>query len=179
MLANKKLILAQLLRDGNIKALPSYVSPPVARNLRRFMQPYTAFADTYASKDRGITQSSLEEVASMHATVFDTDGVVPLISILIQRHPLRRIQRLGNSFTKLTIRDVVLVLALQGQQEAVSDAEQRVLKFVEHLVSKAVCSRCPGLSLRWKATDLRSSFPYRSPTASCKRPCRLTTPRPF
>lgn len=139
----KWLILVQLLREGTTKPLPRYTAAPVVRAVKRGCQAYHQFARNFTLPKRSKSEKELKELVESYDD-FTKDGTLPVVTLLVNSHlRTHRILRLGRTFERLRIRDVVELLELREDGEAEAAAAARALSEVQRLVSwTARCSHC-------------------------------------
>ncbi|EPQ27487.1 uncharacterized protein PFL1_05025 [Pseudozyma flocculosa PF-1] len=128
--AYKKLVLVQLLAHGQTSPPPRYTAQVVVRSFKQLGAAYTAFATAYEARDADCL-SRLEALVNQRAETFTQDCNFGLVFQCLELHRQRRIQRLGEVYSSLTLMDVAELLNIQGE-----DRERVVQAEVEALVSK-------------------------------------------
>lgn len=116
--------------------LPAFTSSSVARAISRQAQHYIDFAQKYASSNRAITDVELKSHLTSTSD-FESDQTLSILHFSIDQHRIRRIQRLGEIFKRLTIKDVVNVLGLGSAvgPDGTNRVEGQVAAEIQNLVS--------------------------------------------
>ncbi|KAN0065615.1 hypothetical protein ACQY0O_000741 [Thecaphora frezii] len=142
--AYKKLVLVQLLARGKTSPPPRYTSQMVIRTFQQTSSSsssgggsaYLLFAMAYESRERDCV-AELEAVVNEQAQWFTQDGNFGLVWQCLEMHRLRRMQRLAEVYSCLTLRDAADWLGIQGDQE---ERVRGVREDVETLVEKGWAS---------------------------------------
>lgn len=85
----------------------------------------------------------MESILRKYQENFETDRTLPILQNLISGFSRRRVQRLGETFEKLRLADIVTLLDLKGQDESREQAEVRLRADVEQMVRTDNGSRSP------------------------------------
>lgn len=135
--AYKKLLLVQLLANGKTSRLPKYTSQAVTRSYSMFISPYDQFVAAYERRGAKWTDE-LHRLAEEKHDAFEKDRNVGLVRRCVALHRQRRIQRLGQVYSALSLTDIAQKIGVEGD-----NAIQEVYGDVQEVVSGA--SRRNGL----------------------------------
>ncbi|GAC72856.1 COP9 signalosome, subunit CSN3 [Moesziomyces antarcticus T-34] len=128
--AYKKLVLVQLLADGKTSPVPKYTPQPVTRTYRTLAQPYLAFTAAYERYDAKAAPD-LHQIVDEKKDAFEKDRNLGLVRRCLALHRQRRIQRLADVYSALSLGDIAVMLELGG-----ADAVQTVHADVVDIVRK-------------------------------------------
>ncbi|SNX82295.1 related to cop9 complex subunit 3 [Melanopsichium pennsylvanicum] len=103
--AYKKLVLTQLLAHGQTTPVPKYTPQVVTRTFKQLAQPYLAFITAYESRDSKSAEAVLRAVEEKK-DAFDKDRNLGLVRRCVALHRQRRIQRLGQVYSALTLKNI-------------------------------------------------------------------------
>lgn len=141
--AYKKLVLVQLLADGKTSPVPRYTSQVVTRTFKQLAQPYLGFVAMYESRSPESAQE-LARLAEEKRDAFEKDRNTGLVRRCLALHRQRRIQRLGEVYSALSLERIASMIGAEG-----ADAIQAVYAEVQEIVSSSEVSPtfAPELSL--------------------------------
>ncbi|CDW96913.1 hypothetical protein [Sporisorium scitamineum] len=116
--AYKKLVLVQLLADGKRSPVPKYTPQAVTRTFKQLAQPYASFASAYERSD-ALNANDVFRIAEEKRDAFEKASLQ------------RRIQRLSNVYSALSLNDIAQRVGVEG-----ADAGQSVYADVQEIVRK-------------------------------------------
>ncbi|SPO22793.1 related to cop9 complex subunit 3 [Ustilago trichophora] len=128
--AYKKLLLVQLLADGKTSPVPIYTPPVVTRTFKQLAQPYLAFVSAYESR-KPKAAADVQHVAEEKREAFEKDRNVGLVRRCLELYRQRKIQRLGEVYSALSLNRIAQMV---GAEDA--DAVQSVRADVQEIVRK-------------------------------------------
>ncbi len=157
--AYKKLILVQLLADGKVTPLPQYTPQIITRTWKQSgspgTHPYDTFASVYARGDeKGV--HAVHRIAEEKKDVFEKDRNLGLVKRCMAVHTQRRIQKLGEVYSALSLNQIAQKIGLEGE-----DAVQSVYADVQEIVSYTAPVQ---LSRLYSVADSQVSSTRMSPT---------------
>ncbi|PWN49939.1 hypothetical protein IE53DRAFT_316718 [Violaceomyces palustris] len=128
--AYKKLILVRLIKDGQMSPPPKYTSGAFLRSFKQTNQTYLSFAAAYESREPAKAEEVMR-IAQEKAELFSQDCNMGLVQQCLALHRQRRIQRLKEVYSTLSLANVAEILGVTGE-----DAEGIIEHDVMELVSK-------------------------------------------
>ncbi|PWN28044.1 hypothetical protein BDZ90DRAFT_160572 [Jaminaea rosea] len=123
---------------GNI-SLPAHTSIAVQRAWKRHSGPYAGLEDLFTSRRRSAAAvNELRTYVVNNAQVWERDGTQGLVRWLVEaRHPIVRVSRLGETFTRLKVKDVVQMLEIGARESETQEAlAKRVREMIEHWIGE-------------------------------------------
>lgn len=164
--AYKKLVLVQLLADGRTSPVPKYTPQAVTRTFKQLAQPYSAFVAAYERRGaKGVDE--VHRIAEEKREAFEKDRNVGLVRRCLAVHRQRRIQRLGEVYSALSLHDIAVKIGVEG-----ADAIQSVYADVQEIVSARLFLTFFGIRASLLC-DTDWKFVLTSPTTGPQRldPC--------
>lgn len=137
--AYKKLVLVQLLADGKTSRVPRYTPQLITRMFNMSAQPYTLFVAAY--EKWGDTQE-VYRLAEEYHNAFEKDRNVGLIRRCLAVYRQRKIQKLAQVYSALSLGAIAQKIGLEGD-----DAVQSVYADVQEVV-RDMASPLTFLALR-------------------------------
>lgn len=122
-------------RVGGNVSLPAHTSIAVQRAWKRHSGPYAGLEDLFTSRRRNAAAvNELRTYVGNNAQVWERDGTQGLVRWLVEaRHPIVRVSRLGETFTRLRVKDVVQMLEIGARESETQEAlAKRVREMIEH-----------------------------------------------
>lgn len=123
--AYKKLVLVQLLAYGKTSAVPKYTPQVVTRTFKQLAQPYVALVAAYESRDKG-SEAQLQRLVEDKRYAFEKDRNTGLVRRVVALYRQRRIQRLGDVYTGLSLDKIAHMVGVEGPDAARAISEDVV-----------------------------------------------------
>ncbi|KAE8234313.1 hypothetical protein CF326_g646 [Tilletia indica] len=126
--AYKKLILLQLLQDGKMSPPPEYTSSPVTKTIGSLCRPYILFAKVY--EDRNATDAEVFQKAEEVKDMMQKDQNLGLVRQCLSTYRSRRIQRLGSTFSCISLVEIARLLGMGDSPESVTIIHDEVANMI-------------------------------------------------